>query len=335
MARFADIVGQEQLKEHFQHALKLNKVSHAYIINGERSSGKEFAAKVFTAALQCENPDTSSGMTEPCGECPSCKQMSTGNQPDVIYITHEKPGTIGVEDIRGQINGTVAIKPYSSRRKVYIINDGEKMTVQAQNALLKTLEEPPEYTVILILTANVEALLSTIQSRCVVLNMKPVKDSQVKRFLMENMQVPDYKADICAAFARGNIGKAKMLASSEDFDRVKDEAVTLLKYINDMEISEIAAAIKKISEYKLDVNDYMDILSIWYRDVLLFKATHDANHLIFREEIQYIRKVADRSTYEGIEDIINALDKAKGRLKANVNFDLTMELLLLTIKENS
>ena len=169
----------------------------------------------------------------------------------------------------------------------------------------------------------------------VVLNMKPVKDSQVKRFLMEDMQVPDYKADICAAFARGNIGKAKMLASSEDFDRVKDEAVTLLKYINDMEISEIVAAIKKISEYKLDVNDYMDILSIWYRDVLLFKATHDANHLIFREEIQYIRKVADRSTYEGIEDIINALDKAKGRLNANVNFDLTMELLLLTIKENS
>ncbi len=274
-------------------------------------------------------------MTEPCGECLSCKQMATGNQPDVIYITHEKPGTIGVEDIRGQINGTVAIKPYSSRRKVYIINDGEKMTVQAQNALLKTLEEPPEYTVILILTTNVEALLSTILSRCVVLNMKPVKDSQVKRFLMEDMQVPDYKADICAAFARGNIGKAKMLASSEDFDRVKDEAVTLLKYINDMEISEIVAAIKKISEYKLDVNDYMDILSIWYRDVLLFKATHDANHLIFREEIQYIRKVADRSTYEGIEDIINALDKAKGRLNANVNFDLTMELLLLTIKENS
>ena len=127
----------------------------------------------------------------------------------------------------------------------------------------------------------------------------------------------------------------KILASSEDFDRVKEEAVTLLKYINDMEISEIVTAIKKINEYKLDINDYFDILSIWYRDVLLFKATHDVNHLIFREEIQYIRKVADRSTYEGIEIIIRALDKSKQRLNANVNFDLTMELLLLTIKENS
>ena len=101
-----------------------------------------------------------------------------------------------------------------------------------------------------------------------------------------------------------------------------------------MEINEIVAAIKKINDYKFDVNDYLDILSIWYRDALLFKATHDANHLIFREEIQYIKKVADKSTYEGIELIIEALEKSKQRLKANANFDLTMELLLLTIKEN-
>ena len=96
----------------------------------------------------------------------------------------------------------------------------------------------------------------------------------------------------------------------------------------------IVSAIKKINEYKFDVNDYLDILSVWYRDVLLFKATHDVNHLIFREEIPYIRRVADRSTYEGIEKIIDALEKSKQRLVANVNFDLAMELLLLTIKEN-
>lgn len=335
MAGFSDIIGQEQMKEHLQNVLKLNKVSHAYIINGERSSGKEFIAKIFAAALQCENPDTASGITEPCQVCHSCRQMATGNQPDVLYISHEKPGTIGVEDIRGQINGTVAIKPYSSPRKVYIMNEAEKMTVQAQNALLKTLEEPPEYTVILLLTTNMDTLLPTILSRCVLLNMKPVRDAEVKKYLMETMQLPDYKADICTAFARGNIGKAKLLAASEEFDHIKEEAITLLKYINDMEISEIVTAIKKINEYKLDVNDYMDILAIWYRDVLMFKATNDLNHLIFREEIQYIKKVADRSTYEGIELVINALDKAKSRLKANVNFDLTMELLLLTVKENS
>ena len=330
MSKFVDIVGQEQLQEHLKNAIQMDKVSHAYIINGERSSGKEFIAKIFAMSLQCENRQG----IEPCQECHSCKQALSGNHPDIIFITHEKPNTIGVDDIRSQINGDVAIKPYSGPKKIYIMNEGEKMTVQAQNALLKTLEEPPEYAVILILTTNANSLLPTILSRCVVLNMKPVRDEQIKRFLMESMEVPSYKADICTAFARGNVGKARMLAKSEEFDKVKDEAITLLKYIGEMEINEIVAAIKKINEYKFDVNDYLDILSIWYRDVLMFKATHDANNLIFREEIQYIRKVADKSTYEGIEEIIDALEKSKQRLTANVNFDLTMELLLLTIKEN-
>ncbi len=329
MFRFSDICGQEQIKEHLQNAMKMKKVSHAYIINGERSSGKEFIAKIFAAALQCEN-----SQGDPCGECHSCKQAETGNQPDIIFVSHEKPNTIGVDDIRDQINKDVAIKPYSSRYKIYIMNEGEKMTPQAQNALLKTLEEPPEYAIIIILTTNVNSLLPTILSRCVVLNMKPVKNDLVKEFLMKEMQIPDYKADVCVAFARGNIGKARLLANSEEFDNIKEEAVTLLKYIKDMELTEVIAAIKKINDYKFDVNDYLDIISIWYRDVLLFKATNDVNHLIFREEIQYIRKVADRSTYEGIELIIQALEKAKNRLNANVNFDLTMELLLLTIKEN-
>ena len=306
MAKFTDIIGQEQLKEHLQNAIAMNKVSHAYLINGERSSGKEFAAKVFAAALQCEK-----GGTEPCGECHSCIQEKSGNQPDIIFVSHDKPNTIGVEDIRTQINNDIGIKPYSSPRKIYIMNEGEKMTVQAQNALLKTLEEPPEYAVILILTTNVDALLPTILSRCVVLNMKPVPDHKVKKYLMEELQIPDYKADICVAFARGNIGKAKMLASSEEFEKVKEEAVTLVKYINDMDISEVVKAIKKISEYQFDVTDYLDILSVWYRDVLLFKATKDANSLIFKNEIQYIRKVADRSTYEGIETIVKALQQAK------------------------
>ena len=279
--------------------------------------------------LQCEKQET-----EPCGECHSCKQALGNNQPDIIYISHEKPNTIGVEDIRSQVNADIGIKPYSSPRKIYIINEGEKMTPQAQNALLKTLEEPPEYAVILILTMNVDALLPTVLSRCVVLNMKPVPDVLVKKYLMEQLAVPDYKANICVAFARGNIGKAKMLASSEEFEKVKDEAITLVKNINDMEISEIVKAIKKISEYKFDVNDYLDILMAWYRDVLFFKATKDVNSLVFKEEIQQIMKMSDRSTYEGIDMIVDALQSAKKRLEANVNFDLTMELLFLAIKEN-
>ena len=322
MATFHDIIGQEQIKEHLQNAISAKKISHAYIINGEKSSGKEFIARVFAMTLQCEK-----GGTEPCQECHSCKQALSDNQPDIIYVSHEKPNTIRVDDIRAQINNS---SPY----KIYIMNEAEKMTPQAQNAILKTLEEPPEYAVIMLLTSNVNSLLPTILSRCVVLNMKPVADELVRNYLMHQLQVPDYKAEVCVAFARGNIGKAKSLASSEDFDNIKNEALSLLKYIQDMDLSEITAAIKKITEYKLQINDYLDLIAIWYRDVLLFKATSDVNHLVFREEISAIRRVAQRSSYEGIEEVIEALDKAKRRLDANVNFDLTMELLMLEIKEN-
>lgn len=329
MPGFKDIIGQEQIKEHLQNSLSAKKISHAYIINGEKFSGKEFIAKVFAMALQCEQ-----GGTEPCQECHACKQALSNNQPDIIRVTHEKPNTISVDDIRSQINNDVAIKPYSSPYKVYIVNEAEKMTPQAQNAILKTLEEPPAYVVILLLTTNVDALLPTILSRCVVLDMKPVADEKVRKYLMEELQVPDYKADVCAAFARGNIGKAKVLASSEDFENVKNEALSLLKYVRDMELHDIVAAIKKITEYKLEINDYFDIMSIWYRDVLLFKATNNPNNLVFREELGALRKCAQRSSYEGIETVIQALDKTKHRLDANVNFDLAMELLFLTIQEN-
>ena len=245
MAGFGDIIGQEQIKEHFRKSLETGKISHAYIINGERAAGKEFIANLFAMALQCESDGE-----KPCGQCHSCKQALSGNQPDIIKVTHEKPNTIGVDDVRGQINNDMGIKPYSSPYKIYIMNEAEKMTPQAQNALLKTLEEPPAYGVILILTTNVDALLPTIVSRCVVLNMKPVEDELVRSYLMKELQVPDYKAEVCVSFARGNIGKAKALASSEEFDNIKSEALSLLKYIQDMEIQEIAAAIKKINEYK-------------------------------------------------------------------------------------
>ena len=329
MAKFSNIIGQEHIKEHLQKAISTNKVSHAYMINGEKGSGKEFIANTFAMALQCEK-----GETEPCMECHSCKQAVTKNHPDIITLAHEKPNTIGVEDVRGQIVNDVAIKPYSGKWKIYIINEAEKMSVQAQNALLKTLEEPPAYVVILLLTSNSSMLLETILSRCTALNMRPVEDKVVRKYLMEILHVPDYQADICVAFARGNIGKAKSLATSEDFENIKKEAITVLKYIHEMDIGELMQAIKKINEYKVSISDYLDIMIIWYRDVLLFKATNDANDLIFKEEVKYIRERANQSAYEGIENIIKAIEKTKIRLDANVNFDLALELLMLTIKEN-
>ena len=329
MAGFSDIIGHEQIIGHLKNAIALDKVSHAYIFNGPKLSGKMMLAEAFAMALQCEGEGT-----RPCLLCRSCKQAVDHNQPDIIYVSHEKPNTIGVDDIRTQINNDIVIKPYSSRYKVYIVDEAEKMTVQAQNALLKTSEEPPAYAVIILLTTNADAFLPTILSRCVVLNLKVVSDDKIKKYLMEHCKVPDYQADVCVAFAQGNVGKAMALASSDDFQELKAAAVQLLKRIHEIELYEFKEAIKQINEYKMEINDYLDIMMIWYRDVLLYKATKEIDKVVFKDQLQSIKEQARKSSYEGIELILESLEKAKARLKANVNFDLVMELLFLTIKEN-
>ncbi len=329
MAGFEDIIGHEQIIEHLQNAIELDKVSHAYIINGEKGSGKMLLADAFALTLQCEKQGRI-----PCLKCHSCKQALSGNQPDIIHVTHEKPNVITVDEIRSQLVNDIQVKPYSSPRKIYIIDEADLMNPQAQNAILKTIEEPPAYGVIVMLTSNAQSLLPTILSRCVQLNIKPVKDSVLKRYLMERLRVPDYKAELSIAFARGNVGKAVKLAQSENFDVIKKDALDMLRYLEDMELYEVIEWVKKITEYKLEINDFLDILTVWFRDVLLFKATNDVNMLIFKDEVSEIKKRAARSSYSGLEEIVNSIEKAKVRLNANVNFDLTIELLLLTIKEN-
>ena len=207
------------------------------------------------------------------------------------------------------------------------------MTVQAQNALLKTIEEPPEYAVIMLLTSNVDALLPTIQSRCVRLDLKVVDDSLVKKYLMERLHVPDYQAEIDASFAQGSIGRAKEAATSEEFSRMTEKALKILKYVNTMEVYELSDEIKALSDEKQNISDYLDIFQFWFRDVLMFKATQEVDNLVFKQEINYIKEQASQRSYENLEKILEALEKTKVRLRANVNFELALELLFLTIRE--
>lgn len=184
MLELKEILGHEPIKEHFFNAVLTGNISHAYILSGEAGMGKKSLANAFALALLCEK-----GQADPCRQCHACKQVMSGNHPDLIYVTHEKPASIGVDDVRRQINDTIQVKPYSSAHKIYIVDEAEKMTVQAQNALLKTIEEPPAYAVILLLTTNAEAFLPTILSRCVQLKLKPLKDGEVKDYLVSRMGV--------------------------------------------------------------------------------------------------------------------------------------------------
>ena len=186
MQEVEKVLGHEEVIRHLQNAVEKGQVSHSYIFAGEKGSGKKLLAKLFAMTLQCEEHKK-----EPCMHCSSCRKAMSRNHPDIIYVEHVKPTSIGIEEIREQLVSDVEIKPYTGPYKIYIVDEAEKMTIQAQNALLKTIEEPPAYAVILLLANNNTGLLPTITSRCVTLNFKPVRDEIIRKYLMEEVPVPD------------------------------------------------------------------------------------------------------------------------------------------------
>ncbi|MBQ1491219.1 MAG: DNA polymerase III subunit [Blautia sp.] len=329
MVRFEEMVGHEEVIGHLQSVLRSRKVSHSYALVGETGAGKKMLSRTFAAALLCEK-----GGDEPCMQCDSCKRAQSGNHPDIITVTHEKENLIRIEEIREQLVGDVAIKPYYGPYKIYIVPDAQLLNEAAQNAMLKTIEEPPAYAVILLLTTNYEALLPTIRSRCVRLDLRLVDNEKIKSYLMEHLHLPDYEAELDASFGQGSIGKAMEAARSEEFRDISHRAVTILKKVDSAAMCDFPDIIREISENKEYIGEYLDLFQFWFRDVLMYKATREMDHLVFKQELGEIRRQAGEYSYEKLNRILDSVEKTRLRLRANVNAELSLELLLLTIKEN-
>ena len=330
-------LGQNHIYEHFKNAIAAGKLSHAYILHGERGMGKLNIAKEAAKAIQCESnaPEKTDKTGEACGQCKSCHQAESDNQPDIKYVTPAKK-TLGVDDIREQINDDALIKPYGSPYKIYIIPKSDTMTVQAQNALLKTIEEPPSYAIFILLAANTDAFLPTILSRCVMLNARTVAEGEIVDELKSKYGVGDYDAKVAASFAGGNIGKAEKLISSDSFKDSKNSVTDLVRDVANGGMEAIAKAVKDLNDYKDDkegLRDYLDMIRVWFGDVLKYKSTKDVNDLVFQESLTEIKQLADHISFENLNGIMDEIYNAEGRIKSNVGFDSNMEVMLLGIKE--
>lgn len=333
MSDLENILGNDRLIEHFRTAVKQNKVSHAYIIEGEKGSGKKMMAAAFAKILQCEQRKDSENVSEACNQCTACLQVDHRNHPDVIWVSHEKPGVISVNEIREQIVNTMDVMPYKGPYKIYIVDEAEKMNPAAQNAILKTIEEPPEYGMILLLASNRGAFLPTILSRCVLLTVKPVSDQTIRHYLLQKFHVSEQTADICANFSMGNVGKAIHAALSEEFSELRQFAISVLQYMHEKEIFELAEQVKKMKIWKDSVDDFLDIMLMWFRDVLLLKFCGGENDIIFKEEYSFLKKQSDLLSFEGINTIILEIEHTRRRIRANVNFDTSLEVLLMFIRK--
>lgn len=157
----------------------------------------------------------------------------------------------------------------------------------------------------------------------------------MKSYLTEHLDIPEKEAEICAAFARGNLGKAIHLASSDEFKELFQKVMNIVKNVRSMDIAVLLDCIREIKEMSFDIEEVLDLMQLWYRDVLMFKVTKDMNLLIFKDEYKMINELGEKADYAGLEQILSAIDTARARLEANVNLELVMELLFLTMKNPS
>ena len=228
---FEQVIGQRLAVSHLQNAVRTGRVSQAYLISGEKGAGKMKLALAFAAALLCEQPKQENGGPEPCGECHSCVQIQAGSHPDVVLLTNErvgaatKTGTLGVALARF-VQADVSVKPYYGPYKIYIIPNAENLNQQAQNALLKTLEEPPAYAVFLLLAQNTSVFLPTVLSRCVSIALHPAPEKDLVAALTA-AGVPEKEARIAARLSHGNPGRCMELAE-EELRQFREEQVLFL-----------------------------------------------------------------------------------------------------------
>ena len=292
---FENIIGNNRIKELLTKSIKLNKTSHSYMFIGIEGIGKSLIAKEFAKMLLCLENEKA------CNRCKACIEISSNNNPDFFFIEPDG-NSIKIEQIRN-IQAKVAEKPIISNKKVYIINDADMMTQEAQNCLLKTLEEPPEYVTIILIGANENNFLSTIKSRCTILHFEPILDEDIKKYIKQNYEIDTITDNMLNLF-QGSIGKAIVLKEKSELYQQIDSIIENLDRKDIIELLKDAEIIYKSKEEISEILDYIN--------VCLFNLS--------KKDIRYITT-------------INVVEETKRRLKSNSNYDMAIDNLLFKLKE--
>ena len=306
---FEKIRGQRFAKKYLSNSIKSNMISHAYMFEGPSGVGKNTMARdLATTLLEMEN---------------------LFNSPDYIEITPDG-NSIKIAQIR-KLQSDILVKPYKSY-KIYVIDEALKMTVEAQNALLKTLEEPPKYAIIILITNNKESLLDTIKSRCEIIKFTPIPLVEVADYLTQT-GVDKNRASLLANFSRGSMQKAIELSESEDFHIMRDE---VQKYVETfltgsmLDIMDIQSSIEK---YKDNITNVLDLLVNYFRDIMMVKENVDSSMIINLDRLVFIKNMSTKITYSQLSKIIDIIEETKNKLRSNCNFNISIQVMTLNIYE--
>lgn len=332
-ASFSAILGHDGAKAHLQAALADRQMSHAYLLEGTHGVGKKTLANAFVKTLLCQAPmEGPNGQQDCCGRCQSCRSFDHDNHPDVKRIrTLPDKNTISVKQIRDELVKDISIRPYGGQYKIYLIEEAERLTVEAQNAMLKTLEEPPAYGLIIMMAESAAAFLPTILSRCVKISLQPL-DSKVVKAELGRRGVESGKAGIAAAFAQGSIGQALKLCEDENFEEMRTELFQFLSRVPQLSQLEVMKGSQLWDQFKSEQEALFSLLLIWYRDILVYQETRDPAQILCADQLETIASMA--SYYEN-RKLIQITDKVLDihkKLKANANAALAIDCLLMELK---
>ena len=332
MYSFDDMIGNGPIIESIRNAIARKKTAHAYIIGGGEGAGKTMLAKTIAKTMQCEN-NSADGKADPCMCCVSCRTFDSGNHPDVVYVASAARKSIGVDDVREQIGERIMIKPYKYEYKIFIIKDAHTMTPAAQNALLKTLEEPAGYGVFLLTSSNLAGLIPTVLSRSAVLKLRPVADELIRDHLI-GAGFTREEADVCSACVRGSVGTALKRRNDERFAAAR-ELVFETVLTHDRSVCGAFTAAARCEPYKDMITDILDMFYVLYRDILVYKVTGDMSRIIERGRADEIAAAAGGTSVRSLIKKLGAVTNTGAMLRYNVNFMMAVNMLARDIMEVS
>lgn len=333
------MVGNERLKERLLHDILANRLAHAYILEAPAGCGKHTLAMQIAAALSCENRSVD-GLPLPCRDCPSCRKILSGNSPDVIVVGREDRTTLGVDVIR-KMHNDVYVAPNELDCKIYIIEDAHTMTVQAQNAFLLTLEEPPAHVRFFLLCESTALLLETVRSRAPTLRLQLLSAEDVGAYLLKteasarmlSAQAPEELRELTVA-SEGSIGKAKKLLDPKQRRPILEQRAAALDLMRLCEGHHNSAAMltffNGLGQKRDELIDTVNVMLLCVRDLFLCKQTESAPICFFASR-EDATELSYRFSSPELLKIINALTDAIDRLRANANVRLTVTELVISI----
>ena len=296
---FENLIGNEKIKKILETTVQNKNVLHSYMFVGEEGIGKNLFAKEFSKMISCTGQEK-----RPCGKCKSCMEFNGESHPDFMQIIPEDGKTIKIEQVRFMQEKTQE-KPVTSSKKVYLISQADTMTREAANSLLKTLEEPPEYVVIILTTSNESKILTTIKSRCMKIHFEPIPKEQIINYLKQNGMSTDITKNMLK-HCEGSIGKAIKI------NNLKDQYMQIEKIINTLEKQNITKIWREAEVLYSAKEDIIDLLN--YMEIVIYNLIKTEN------KINYI-------------NTIHIIEQTKQRILANANYDMSIDNLLLKLWE--